>query len=78
MYRGQSDYCLNGVRLRIADDGTVSTNSGTVTPAQVATLEAYFTVEHAEYCDWHAIQVARFGPDFPALKPRDIALLIAG
>lgn len=46
-----SDYCVNGKRVRVRDDGTVYAYD--LTAADVAELTAYFLREYARYCAWH-------------------------
>jgi hypothetical protein len=46
-----SDYCVNGKRCRVEDDGTVYAYD--LTAADVEELTLYFLREYARYCAWH-------------------------
>ena len=66
--RNDSEYCVDGVRVRIDEDGTIRR----ATPEQADKLMVFFAAEHAEYVKWHG-EMAEKNRDFmPPLSPARI------
>ena len=65
-YRGESDYCIDGERVRVSDESGISSRA---TAEQVRKLSLFFLESYADYCKWHAQQRARHGDEWPSLSP---------
>jgi hypothetical protein len=52
-YRGINDYCVDGVRVSVSDDGQAHTFDG-VTPEQIERIRLFELGKYAEYCEWHS------------------------
>lgn len=70
-YRETSDYCVNGVRISIHDNGGMHSTCHEVTDAERRALWIYSLEQYADYCRWHAEQRAKHGDAWPTLAPFD-------
>jgi hypothetical protein len=52
--RPDSDYCVNGKRVRLSDDGAVYAYD--LTQADVDALSMFLLEEYVAYCVWHVEQ----------------------
>lgn len=68
-YQDQTDYCVNGTRVRVYDDGH---RRHAKYDAELDLIYMHELGKYAEYAIWHAEQRVRFAGDFPELAPFNI------
>lgn len=56
-YRGVNDYCVDGVRVSVSDDGVANAWGG-VTPQQIERIRLFELEKYGEYCLWHSALAA--------------------
>ena len=53
-YREETDYCVNGKRVSVGDDGMALYSSTTL--ADLEALNLFSLEQYAKYCAWHVEQ----------------------
>jgi hypothetical protein len=68
-YRDENDYCIDGRRIIVYDDGRVRNRDRLpVSAEEVQQLRTYLLDEYAAYCRWHVERQQQSGYS-PPLQP---------